>query len=58
MAKKNRWVESQIIPLESFLDSIRDLITDKGETLVEVQKDIDDALDTLNGWYEMRDMFS
>ncbi|GAB3643821.1 hypothetical protein GCM10027423_44580 [Spirosoma arcticum] len=58
MAKKSRWVESQIKPLESFLDSIRDLIMDKGETSAEVQKDIDEALDTLSGWYEMRDMFN
>jgi hypothetical protein len=58
MAKKSNWIEGHIQIHESILNSIRDLITDKGETTLEVQKTINDALDVLEGWYEMREMFS
>lgn len=57
MAKKSKWAEGHIQFHESVLNAIRDLITDKGETTSEVQAVIDNALDTLEGWYEMRDMF-
>lgn len=58
MAKKSRWIEGYIQLHESVLDSIRDLITDKGETTSEDQTVINKALDELKGWYEMRAMFS
>ncbi len=58
MARSSRWIEGHIQLHESVLNSVRDLITDKGETTPEVQKAIDEALDKLDGWYEMRGMFS
>ena len=58
MGKKNRWIEGHIQFQESVLNSVRDLITDKGETTLQVQEVINDALDTLEGWYEMKEMFS
>ena len=58
MAKKSRWIEGHIQFHESVLKSVRDLITDKGETMPAVQTVMDEALDKLDGWYEMREMFS
>ena len=57
MKKKSNWIEGHIRLQESILASVRDLITDKGETTDEVQAHINKALDEVSGWYEMRAMF-
>ncbi|WP_165358893.1 hypothetical protein [Spirosoma sordidisoli] len=54
----SKFIEGHIRLQEAILGSVRDLITDKGETNEEVQQVINDALDELGGWYEMREMFS
>ena len=54
MSKK---VNGYIKMHETVLDSIRDLIDEKGETTPEVQQKIDTSLDELEGWYEYRRMF-
>lgn len=58
MAKKSKWIESYVQCHESVLNSVKDLINEQGETTLEVQDVINDALDELKSWYEMREMFS
>ena len=53
----SRLIQSHIDYQESILNNVRDLITEKGETTEEVQHVINQALDELEGWYEMRDQF-
>ena len=53
----SKFVEGYIRFHESVLNEIRALITDKGETTDEVQEVIDQALDELGVWYEMREQF-
>ncbi|GAB2571630.1 hypothetical protein [Spirosoma areae] len=53
----SKFVEGHIKEQEANLNAVRDLITDKGETTPKVQEVIDKALDKLEGWYGMRDMF-
>lgn len=53
----SRLIQSHIDYQESVLNNVRGLITDKGETSPEVQQIINNALDELEGWYEMRDQF-
>ncbi|WP_338876971.1 hypothetical protein WBJ53_15040 [Spirosoma sp. SC4-14] len=53
----SKFIEGHIKFQESILDDVRHLINEKGETSDQVQKTIDDALEELSGWYEMRDMF-
>jgi hypothetical protein len=53
----SRLIQSHIEYQESVLSYVRSLITEKGETTEEVQQIINNALDELEGWYEMRDQF-
>jgi len=53
----SRYVEQHIKYQEAVLFTIRELINEKGETTNDVQTVIDEALDELNKWYEMRNIF-
>ena len=54
----SKFIEGHVQVQEYILFTIRDLISEKGETTEEVQTVIDQALEELSGWYEMREMFS
>ncbi|MCY7357100.1 MAG: hypothetical protein LH609_06455 [Rudanella sp.] len=49
----SKYVQEHIEYQESVLNNVRELITEKGETTGEVQHVIDEALEELQGWYEM-----
>ncbi len=53
----SKFIEGHIRFQEAILNGVRDLISQKGETNSEVQKVIDEALEELQKWYEMRRMF-
>jgi len=53
----SNYVQGHIEYQESVLNAVQELITEKGETTDEVQHVIDEALEELQGWYEMRDQF-
>ena len=58
LSHMSKFVEGHIKEQERILNSVRHLITDKGETTPKVQEQINKALDTVSGWYEMRNMFN
>ena len=57
MQMGSKFIEGHIKEHESVLNDVRHLITEYGETPPEVQQIINNALDELSGWYEMREMF-
>lgn len=54
----SKFIEGYIAKHESKLNEVRELINEKGETTPPAQVIIDEALDELSGWYEMREMFN